>query len=107
MVEKLHQLDQCQFCIVVIHVVNLSAKCLSQTVAAKMLYLQPVFVFEFFQYHVDALYCEHCTFLADKDRSCNSQRLDMLVTVLNMFLQFLVKAYGSLLTCLTFCYGKF
>ena len=72
-----------------------------------MLYLQSVLVFEFFQYYVDALYCENCTFLTDKDRSCNSQRLDMFVTVLNMFLQFFVKAYGSLLTCLTFCYGKF
>lgn len=85
-VEKLHQLAQCQFCVVAVHVVNLPAKSLSQTVTTEMLYLQPVLAFEFFQYHVDALHRENRAFLTDKDRSCNAKRMDMFVAVPDMFL---------------------
>ena len=91
MVEKFHQLDQCQFCIVTIYVINLSSKCLSQTMAAEMFYFQSVPLFEFFEYYVDTLHGENRTFLTNKDRSCNAKRIDMLVTVFNMQLQFYVE----------------
>lgn len=74
--------------------------------AAEMFYFQSVPLFKFFEYYVDALHGENCTFLTNKDRSCDAKRIDMLVTVFNMQLQFFVKAYSSLLTCLTFGYSK-
>ena len=84
MVEKLHELYESQLCIVTIHVINLSSKCLSQIMAAEMFYFQSVPLFEFFEYYVDALHGENRTFLTNKDRSCNAKRIDMLVTVFNM-----------------------
>ena len=52
--------------------------------AAEMFYFQSAPLFEFFEYYVDTLHGENCTFLTNKDRNCNAKRIDMLVTVFNM-----------------------
>ena len=59
-----------------------------------MFYFQSAPLFEFFEYYVDTLHGENCTFLTNKDRSCNAKRIDMLVTVFNMQLQFYVELAG-------------
>lgn len=68
-VEKLHQLYQCQFgTLTTIHVVNLSPECLTQGVTAKVTDLQTVLLFQVFQNAVDPLDAESGTFLTNQDR---------------------------------------
>ena len=55
MIEKLHQFDQSQFRVFTVHIIDLSAKSLSKGVTAKVTYMQPVFLFQFFQYDVYSL----------------------------------------------------
>ena len=87
MVEKLHQLYQCQFgTLTTIHVVNLSPECLTQGVTAKVTDFQTVLLFQVFQNAVDPLDAESGTFLTNQDRLFNADRLDMGKTILDVLL---------------------
>ena len=63
MVEKLHQLDQSQFRVLTIHVIDLPAESLSKGMAAKIAYLHPVLLLHLFKNDIDSLNGEDCTFL--------------------------------------------
>ncbi len=67
MIEQFHQLDQSQFRVLGVHVVDLSAKCLSERMATEVLDLQTVLPLNFFQHHIDTLHGKDRAFLADQD----------------------------------------
>lgn len=81
MVEQLHELDESEFCIVAIHVVNLSAEGLSHRVAAKVLHLYLVPLLDLLQHDIDSLYRIDSSFLAYQDRAVDASRQDVVVAI--------------------------
>ena len=86
MIEQFHQLDQSQFRVLTIHVIDLSAKSLSKGVAAKIAYLHPVLLLHLFKDDVDSLNGEDSPFLTYQDWGVDSYRLDVFVAFFYMLL---------------------
>ena len=86
MVEEFHELDQSQFRIVTVHRIDLSAKCLSERVAAEMVDLQAVLLLDLLQDNVNPLDSEDSPFLAYKNVAVHASGLDMLKAVLDVSL---------------------
>jgi hypothetical protein len=87
MVEKLHQLYQCQFgTLTTIHVVHLPAKSLTQGVATKVVDLQAVLAFQLLQDGINPLDAISCSLLTYQDRRFNAYGLYMSEAVLDVFL---------------------
>ena len=86
MIEKLHQLYQRQFGTLTIHVVNLPPKGLTQGVAAKVIDLQAVLLFQVLQNAIDPLDAESGTLLTYQNRRFDANGLDMSETILDILL---------------------
>ena len=86
MVEQFHQFHQGKFRIIAVHVVHLPPECLTERVAAKVLYLQAVFLLNLLQDYVYALNGEDRTFLTYQNRGFQSDWSDVSVTFPYMLL---------------------
>ena len=72
MVEQFHQLDQSQFGVFTVHVIDLSAKSFSKGMAAKVADVKPVLLLHLFKNDVDSLNGENSPFLTYENWSVDS-----------------------------------